>query len=99
MRPQVTARNSANAVGSSARRAAGSKWMAWLARLGYAVKGVVYLMIGGLAIALAIGHGGEATDQRGAIQAIYAQPFGKILLIVVGVGLVGFALELYSSVV
>ncbi len=92
MKPEVGVRDNVNAAGRTARRAATGKWMSLLARLGYAVKGVVYLMIGGLAIALAIGHGGEATDQRGAIEAIYAQPFGKILLLVVGVGLVGFAL-------
>ena len=92
MRPQTTVRNNVNTVGRSARRAATGKWMAILARLGYAVKGVVYLIIGGLAAALAIGHGGKATDQRGAIETIYAQPLGKFLLIVVGIGLVGFAL-------
>jgi hypothetical protein len=66
--------------------------MTGLARLGYAVKGIVYLIIGGLALKLAIGHGGAATDQRGALQTIYEQPFGKFLLIVVGIGLIGFAL-------
>src|SRR5437660_8072937 len=92
MKPQVSARNSMNAAGQTARNAATGKWVSLLARLGYAVKGVVYLIIGGLAVALAVGHGGEATDQRGALQAIYAQPLGKFLLVVVGIGLVGFAL-------
>ncbi len=58
-----------------------------LARLGYACKGVVYLIIGGLAVKLAIGQGGAATDQKGALQTIYEQPFGKFLLVVVGIGL------------
>jgi len=66
--------------------------MTGLARLGYAVKGIVYLIIGGLALKLALGHGGAATDQRGALQTINEQPFGKFLLIVVGIGLIGFAL-------
>ena len=92
MRPQVGVRNTVNAAGRSARRAAMGKWMSLLARLGYAVKGVVYLIIGGLAMALAVGHGGEATDQRGALQAIYAQPLGQFLLVVIGIGLVGYAL-------
>src|SRR5207248_1476310 len=74
------------------RSAATSQWMTWLARLGYAVKGVVYLIIGGLAAALAVGHGGAATDQRCALQTIATQPFGKFLLAVVAIGLVGFAL-------
>ena len=92
MRPQVSARSRVNEAGHTARGVATGKWMSMLARFGYAMKGVVYLIIGGLAMALAVGHGGKATDQRGALQTIYTQPFGKLLLIVVGIGLVGFAL-------
>lgn len=77
---------------SSARRAATSHWVTMFARFGYAAKGVVYLIIGGLAVELAIGRGGSATDQRGALRAIYAQPFGKFLLIIVAIGLIAFAL-------
>jgi hypothetical protein len=62
------------------------------ARLGYAAKGVVYLIIGWLAVLLAIGAGGKATDQRGALQTISAQPFGQFLLVLVIIGLVGFAI-------
>lgn len=63
-----------------------------LARFGYAVKGIVYLIIGGLAAKLAIGHGGAATDQRGALHVIYEQPFGKFLLVIAGIGLACYAL-------
>ncbi len=76
----------------TARNAASSRWMSIFARLGYAAKGVVYLIIGWLAVQLAIGAGGKATDQRGAIQTIYEQPFGKFLLVIVVLGLLGFAI-------
>jgi Domain of Unknown Function (DUF1206) len=76
----------------SARRAATSHWVTMFARLGYAAKGIVYLIIGALAVELAAGHGGAATDQRGALRAIYEQPFGKFLLIIVAIGLIAFAL-------
>src|SRR2546421_9894634 len=92
MQSQVDVRNHVNEAGRMARSAATSQWMTWLARLGYAVKGVVYLIIGGLAAKLAIGQGGATTDQRGALQTIYEQPFGKFLLAVVAIGLLGFAL-------
>ena len=41
---------------------------------------------------LAIGAGGKATDQRGALQTIYEQPFGKFPLVLVVIGLLGFAI-------
>ena len=92
MKPNVTVPRQVNEAKYAADRAAGSKWVTWLARLGYAAKGVVYLIIGGLAAKLASGQGGAATDQRGALQTIYEQPFGKFLLAVVAIGLLGFAL-------
>jgi hypothetical protein len=76
----------------AAQSAATGKWMSRLARLGYAIKGVVYLIIGWLAAQLAVGQGGAATDQRGALHTIYGAPLGQFLLIVVAIGLVGFAL-------
>ena len=72
--------------------AASSRWMTILARLGYAAKGVVYLIIGWLAVQVAIGAGGKTTDQRGALQVISEQPFGKFLLALVIIGLIGFAI-------
>ncbi|TMF41456.1 MAG: DUF1206 domain-containing protein [Chloroflexi bacterium] len=92
MKPNVTVPRQVNEAKYAADRAASSKWVTWLARLGYAAKGVVYLIIGGLAAKLAIGQGGATTDQRGALQTIYEQPFGKFLLAVVAIGLLGFAL-------
>jgi hypothetical protein len=60
--------------------------------LGYAAKGTVYIILGGLAFRAAIGSGGSATDQEGAFAAILRQPFGQILLIIVAIGLFGYAL-------
>jgi hypothetical protein len=92
MKSNTQIANSANNVKSQSRKAATSKWMIFLARLGYAVKGIVYLIIGLLAVQLAAGMGGKATDQNGAIQTVSQLPFGRFLLIVVTIGLFGFAL-------
>lgn len=60
--------------------------------MGYAAKGVVYVVIGVLAALAALGSGGATTDRKGAVQAIYDQPFGKILLGLVTFGLLCYAL-------
>ena len=63
-----------------------------LVRLGYAAKGVVYLMIGLLAALAALGRGGQTTGSRGALATILGQPFGRTLLTAVAVGLGVYAL-------
>ena len=63
-----------------------------LARAGFAARAVVYVTIGILAIKLATGSGGASANQQGALRTISAQPFGKVLLIVIASGLGGYAL-------
>ncbi|BAU12303.1 hypothetical protein LEP3755_28320 [Leptolyngbya sp. NIES-3755] len=63
-----------------------------LARLGYAAKGIVYFVVGLLAAQAAIGIGGRTTDTSGALQEIVTQPFGKLLLSLVAIGIVGYVL-------
>ncbi len=63
-----------------------------LARAGFAARGVIYAIIGVLAVKVAIGSGGKTTNQTGALKTIADQPFGKTLLIVTAIGLAGYAL-------
>jgi len=63
-----------------------------LARAGFVARGVVYGIIGILAIKLAVGAGGKTTDQTGALKTIAHQPFGKVLLVLVAIGLAGYSL-------
>lgn len=67
-------------------------WVIWLARLGYAAKGTVYIIIGALAFQAAIGTGGQTTDQQGALLQIAQEPFGQVMLAIVALGLFGYAL-------
>jgi hypothetical protein len=62
-----------------------------LARLGYASKALIYAIVGGLAMAAATNRGGRVTDTSGALRVILSQPFGQFLLVVLGVGLCGYA--------
>ena len=66
--------------------------LALLARSGYAARGVVYLIVGGLAVLAAFGQGGQTTDTKGALTTLLTQPFGKVLLAIVAGGLIGYAL-------
>ncbi|HJK91390.1 MAG TPA: DUF1206 domain-containing protein [Polyangiaceae bacterium LLY-WYZ-15_(1-7)] len=69
-----------------------SAWVEGLARAGYATKGVVYALIGGLALQAAIGRGGHVGGSRDAVREIGSQPFGKALLMLTAIGLFGYAL-------
>jgi hypothetical protein len=63
----------------------------WLARAGLVARGVVYGVIGLLAVKLALGSSGKTTNQQGALQTIAGQPFGKVLLIALAIGLAGYS--------
>jgi hypothetical protein len=67
-------------------------WIERLARAGYTAKGVVYLLIGLLAFQAAAGVGGRTTDTDGAFRVLLHQPFGRALLALAAIGLVGYAL-------
>ena len=64
----------------------------WLARAGFVARGVVYVLIGVLAVKLALGDGGNQANQQGALRTIAPQPFGKVLLTLVAMGLAGYSL-------
>jgi hypothetical protein len=83
-------------LGDKAKRGgeelAHAKTLGWLARAGLVARGVVYAIIGVLALELALGEGGKATDQEGALQTIAHQSFGELLLVLLAIGLGGYAL-------
>jgi hypothetical protein len=64
---------------------------AWLARAGLVARGLVYGIVGILALKLAVGSGGKATTQREALMTLAREPFGPALLIATAVGLAGYA--------
>ena len=69
-----------------------AKAFGWLARAGLVARGVVYLVIGVLALELALGEGGKATNQTGALRTVAEQSFGEALLVVLAIGLAGYSL-------
>lgn len=76
-----------------------SPWVDRIARIGYVAKGMVYVVVGVLAVGAATDMGGRTTDPPGALQTIGAQPFGRIILGFVALGLAGYALwRLFQAV-
>ena len=66
-------------------------WADRAARVGYVAKGLVFILVGALAIAAAAGLGGEATDPGGALLAVARLPAGRVVLAFVGLGLMAHA--------
>ena len=61
-----------------------------LTRMGYAARGVIFVVVGTLALLTVFGAGGKTTDSRGALITILEQPFGSILLGLLIIGLIGY---------
>jgi hypothetical protein len=80
------------AVVRQAKDAASNPWFERLERLGFVVRGLIYVIIGVLALQLAVGAGGATTTPTSAIALIGRQPLGKYLLVVVAAGLAGYSL-------
>jgi hypothetical protein len=72
-------------------KAEAAPWVERLARLGYLSVGVVYAVIGVLAMGAGLGRRGKTADQHGAMTTILEQPFGRVLLGIVALGLIGYA--------
>jgi lysylphosphatidylglycerol synthetase-like protein (DUF2156 family) len=74
----------------AARAAQGSTTLRTVARVGYAVLGLLHIVIGSIAITIATGGGGSA-DQSGAMAQIRDTPFGIVVLWIIVVGLAALA--------
>jgi Domain of Unknown Function (DUF1206) len=68
-----------------------------LARLGYASIGIVYMLVGGFAVAAGLHRRGTTGSQKDAFALILRQPFGRVALTVVALGVIGYALWRYVS--
>lgn len=74
------------------RRASDSPVARALARAGLAARGVLYILIGWVAIMVALGHSSHQADQQGALQMLAGQAYGLVLLWLLGIGFAGYAL-------
>lgn len=81
-----------SAAGRTARRASNSQPLEWLTRIGFIGYGLFHLAIAWLALEIGLGHAAGSGDQSGAFELLKKQPAGKVVLIIVIVGLVAMAL-------
>jgi Domain of Unknown Function (DUF1206) len=75
-----------------AHEAAQSPWVERLARIGLVAQGVSFGLVAVLAIKLALGEGGKATDRQGALRSIAHDGLGRFVVILLAVGFGAYAL-------
>jgi Domain of Unknown Function (DUF1206) len=76
----------------TARRASNSPAAHFLARAGLTARGVIYILIGWVAVLVALGHSSHEADQQGALQLLAGKPYGLVSLWLLAVGFAGYAL-------
>jgi uncharacterized membrane protein YidH (DUF202 family) len=69
-----------------------------IARVGFVARGIIYFLIGLLALAIATGKAAPQADRVGALQFIAGQTYGKPLLWALTVGLAAMALWRFAQV-
>ncbi|MFD3537130.1 DUF1206 domain-containing protein [Streptomyces sp. NPDC058664] len=82
----------ANSSTRLARRAARGNAVRAGARMGFVARGVLYLLVGALAVRIGLTGTGEQADRGGALAEVSRTPFGAMLLWALGLGLAGMAL-------
>jgi len=92
MPTNTAAKQVGKAVMQEAKQAANSPWVERLARLGFLMRGVVYVVIGVLALQLTLGAGGSVESPKSAVELLRAQTYGEVLAWLVVIGLAGYAL-------
>jgi hypothetical protein len=69
-----------------------SRAFAVLSRAGFVARGLIYGIIGLLAFEVAVSNSGKLTNQQGALRTVANQPFGEFLLLLLAIGLGGYAI-------
>jgi len=73
-------------------RATPPRILSRVVKLGYLAKGVIYSLMGILALRVGLGlRGGRITDPSGVLVSLLRQPFGRIMLMAVGIGILGYS--------
>jgi hypothetical protein len=78
---------------SAVKQAAANPQLEFLERVGYVARGVLYMAMGLLALRIVLGiAGGKATDLSGSLVSLIGNPFGKLVLIAMIIGLAAYSI-------
>jgi hypothetical protein len=83
----------------TARRAADSPYLGWLARIGLAARGTMYILIGIIAVEIATGNSSQQADRTGAVRLVAKTPFGSVILWLLVIGFAGMTLWRLSEAI
>jgi Domain of Unknown Function (DUF1206) len=88
----MTVRSARRTARSAGQEAASSHWLQWLARGGLVARGVNYMLVGLLAVQIALGAKGKQADSAGALHEVASQHGGIVVLWLLAAGFAGLAL-------
>jgi hypothetical protein len=87
-----TVQANANSVKHGVKRVAANPGLELLERLGYVVRGVLYIVMGVLALRMALAKpGGQAVSLTGSVVVLVSNQFGRLLLLVIVIGLAAYS--------
>src|ERR1700685_4282875 len=81
----------------NARQASNSPAAHFLARAGLTARGVIYILVGWVAVLVALGHRSREADQQGALQLLAGKSYGLVSLWLLGIGFAAYALGRLSE--
>jgi Domain of Unknown Function (DUF1206) len=87
----MTSASTARVTGE-ARRASDSPAAHFLARAGLTARGVIYILVGVVAVLVALGQSSREADQSGALQLLAGKPYGLVALWLLGIGFAAYSL-------
>lgn len=66
-------------------------WAEGAGRIGLGARGAIYCLVALLAVAIAVGRGGDDADRQGALRTVADKPFGKVVLVALAAGFACYA--------
>lgn len=81
----------------TARNVSSRDTMRVMARAGLSARAAVYVLLGVLALVMAVSGRKHETDQRGAFDELAGNPLGWVLLLIIAIGLAAYALWRFAE--